>query len=209
MPDPIQRVLGLAGGLLTLPLVAVLAVAVRLESRGPVLYASERLGEGGRPFRCLKIRTMTWRPDAPGAGLTTARDHRVTRVGRLLRSTRLDELPQLWHVAAGRMRLFGPRPEDPRYVDLADPLHREVFTAKPGITGLAQLLYTDEADRLDATDPEAHYRREILPAKLRLDALYLRHRSTRLDLWILRQTPLALAGRRPRPPVELVPEIAA
>lgn len=206
MPDSVQRVLGLAGAVLTLPLLAVLALAVRLDSRGPVLYAGRRLGEGARPFRCLKLRTMTWRPDAPGAGLTGHADRRVTSVGRFLRRTRLDELPQLWHVARGQMRLVGPRPEDPAYVDLSDPLHREVFTAKPGITGLAQLLYVDEAAQLDVVDPEAYYRREILPAKLRLDAAYLRHRSTRLDLWILARTPMAVLGRRPEPPPGLLRE---
>ena len=209
MPDPLQRVLGFAATVLTLPLLAILGLAVRLDSRGPALYASRRLGEGARPFRCLKLRTMTWRPDQPGARLTGPVDARVTRVGRFLRRTRLDELPQLWHVAAGQMRLVGPRPEDPAYVDLADPLHREVFTAKPGITGLAQLLSVDEAAWLDVTDPEGHYRRDILPAKLRLDAAYLRHRSTGLDLWILARTPLALLGRRPDPPAGLLREFDA
>ena len=94
-------------------------------------------------------------------------------------------------------------------MDLTDPLHREVLSAKPGITGLAQLLYVDEATRLDVADPVAHYRREILPAKLRLDAAYLRNRSMRLDLWILAQTPLAVIGRRPRPPVDLLRELSA
>jgi lipopolysaccharide/colanic/teichoic acid biosynthesis glycosyltransferase len=206
MPDLLQRVLGLAGAVLTLPLLLILGLAIRLDSRGPALYASRRLGEGARPFRCFKLRTMTWRPDDPGAGLTAAADPRVTRVGRFLRSTRLDELPQLWHVAAGRMRLVGPRPEDPAYVDLADPLHREVLSARPGITGLAQLLYVDEATQLDVVDPDAHYRRVILPAKLRLDAAYLRHRSTSLDLWILGRTPMAILGRRPEPPAGLLRE---
>ena len=206
MPDPLQRLLGLAGAVLTLPLLLVLSVAIRLDSPGPAFYASQRLGERARPFRCFKLRTMTWRPDDPGAGLTRPADPRITRVGRFLRQTRLDELPQLWHVAAGRMRLVGPRPEDPAWVNLADPLHREVFTAKPGITGLAQLLYVDEAAQLDVADPDAHYRSDILPAKLRLDAAYLRHRSTRLDLWILGRTPLALIGRRPEPPAGLLRE---
>jgi lipopolysaccharide/colanic/teichoic acid biosynthesis glycosyltransferase len=192
-----------------LPLLLVLAIAIRLDSRGPAIYGSNRLGQGGRPFRCLKLRTMTWRPEAPGPALTLAADPRVTRVGAYLRRTRLDELPQLWQVARGQMRLVGPRPEDPAYVDLTDPLHREVLSAKPGITGLAQLLYVDEATQLEVADPGAHYRREILPAKLRLDVAYLRHRSTRLDLWILAHTPLAVLGRRPRPPAGLLREFSA
>lgn len=209
MPDSLQRLIGAIASFATLPIVALLAVAVRLDSPGPAFYPSVRLGEGARPFNCRKLRTMRWRPEMPGAGLTTREDTRVTRVGRFLRATRLDELPQLWHVASGRMRLVGPRPEDPRYADLSDPVHREVFRAKPGITGLTQLLYVDEAKQLDGPDPELHYRREILPAKLRLDVAYLRHRSARLDLWILAATPLAILGRRPIPPAGLVPDLAA
>jgi lipopolysaccharide/colanic/teichoic acid biosynthesis glycosyltransferase len=125
-------------------------------------------------------------------------------VGGLLRRFRLDELPQLWNVVAGQMRLVGPRPEDPRYVDLDLPLHREVFTARPGITGLTQLVYHDEGRLLDhSEDPDAHYREEILPRKVAIDAAYLRHRSTKLDLWILAHTPLALLGRPIRLPATL------
>lgn len=94
------------------------------------------------------------------------------------------------------MLLVGPRPEDPRFVDLADPLHRLVFTATPGITGLTQLAFADEASMLDVEDPERHYREVILPRKLALDADYLRRRSARLDLWILGQTLLTAVGRR-------------
>ena len=102
-----------------------------------------------------------------------------------MRRYRLDELPQLINVIRGEMSLVGPRPEDPAYVDLADPLHRRVFSAKPGITGLAQLEYHDEADLLAGPDADQRYRREILPAKLRLDAEYLDRRTTLLDLKIL------------------------
>ena len=180
-------------------------MAVALSGRGPILYRSRRLGEGCHPFDCLKLRTMVWRPRAPGSGITVTDDRRVTAVGRILRATRLDELPQLWQVVTGTMRLVGPRPEDPRYVDLDDPVHREVFMARPGITGLAQLMHVDEATRLDGSEPERHYRTVILPRKLAIDAAYLRARSTRLDLWILASTPLALVGRHPMPPPGLLP----
>ena len=109
-------------------------------------------------------------------------------VGRILRRYRIDELPQLFNVLRGEMSLVGPRPEDPRFVDWTDPVHRRVFTAKPGITGLAQLDFHDEAQRLFGLDVEERYRREILPAKLRLDLEYLDHRSTLLDLRILART---------------------
>jgi lipopolysaccharide/colanic/teichoic acid biosynthesis glycosyltransferase len=202
MPDLLQRVLGLLGSALTAPLVAALALAVRLDTAGPVIYSARRIGQGGDEFTCYKLRTM--RPDSDAAGaITGAADGRITRIGRLLRRFHLDELPQLWNVARGEMRFVGPRPEDPRFVDMAQPLHRLVFTAKPGITGLAQLLHADEAERIAGGDPEQIYREQILPGKLEIDAAYLRHRSTSLDLWIMAQTPRAVMGRRIRLPAWL------
>ena len=208
MPDPVQRFLGLLASAMTLPLVAALALAVRLDSPGPALYTARRVGAGGREFACRKLRTMRPASDRAGA-LTVAGDSRVTRLGRILRRFRLDELPQLWNVAVGEMRLVGPRPEDPRFVDLARPLHRLVFTSRPGLAGLAQLVFADEESRLGRGDPETVYREEILPAKLEIDALYLRRRSTRLDLWILAQTPLAVLGRPIRLPEPIGRELAA
>ncbi|HEX8940939.1 MAG TPA: sugar transferase [Candidatus Limnocylindrales bacterium] len=205
MPDSLQRLLGLLGAVLTLPLVGALGLAVRLETPGPAIHRASRVGTGGRPFTCYKLRTMVAAAPTSGPAITAGGDPRLTRLGRLLRRFRLDELPQLWNVARGEMRLVGPRPEAPGFVDLSDPLHRLVFTARPGITGLTQLFYADEAARLDRTDPERHYREAVLPAKLRLDAAYLRHRSTILDLWILGQTPRALLGR----PLHLPPSLAA
>ena len=208
MPDTLQRVLGAIGAGLTLPLVGALALAVRLDSPGPAIHASLRAGEGGRPFRCHKLRTMRLASAAQGSAVTVADDVRITRLGRVLRRARLDELPQLWDVARGTMRLVGPRPEAPEFVDLADPRHREVFTVRPGITGLAQLFFADEARLLAGPAPEATYRDEVLPRKLRFDVAYLRHRSAGLDLWILAQTPRALLGRPIRPPAILRAELA-
>jgi lipopolysaccharide/colanic/teichoic acid biosynthesis glycosyltransferase len=208
MPDPVQRILAGFLAVLTLPLLAILALAVRLGSPGPVLYRSPRIGEGGHPFSCLKLRSMRWAPVDGGPAVTARADTRLTSVGRALRRFRLDELPQLWNVARGDMRLVGPRPESPRFVDLGDPIHREVFTVRPGITGLTQLLYVDEANLLDGGDPDRQYREVILPGKLRLDLAYLRHRSTGLDLWILAQTPRALFGRAIIPPPSIRSELA-
>jgi lipopolysaccharide/colanic/teichoic acid biosynthesis glycosyltransferase len=204
VPDVLQRAIGLMGGVVTLPLLAILALAVRLDSRGPVIFSAPRLGTGGTRFRVHKLRTMVWQGRASGSGVTVADDPRLTNIGRWLRRYRLDELPQLWNVARGEMRLVGQRPEDPRFVDFADPLHREVFSARPGLTGLAQLVFVDEASSIDPANPEGHYRDAILPAKLQLDAAYLRNRTTRLDLWILAQTPRAILGRRVEPPAHLL-----
>lgn len=196
MPPIIQRLIGLVASVLLLPLVLPLALALRLDSRGQAIYRATRVGRDGRPFACFKLRTMADDANDSGPAVTGRQDPRVTRVGRVLRRYRLDELPQLWNVARGDMLLVGPRPEDPRFVDLTDPLHRVVFTAMPGITGLTQLAFAEEADMLDASDPEAHYRQVILPRKLAIDADYLRRRTTSLDLWILGQTVLTAIGRR-------------
>lgn len=186
-------VLGTIGLIMAAPILAWAAVAMRLSGdRGPFLFRARRVGEGGELFTILKVRTMT--TDRSGSKLTLAGDPRVTRVGRTLRRYRLDELPQLVNVVRGDMSLVGPRPEDPAYVDLTDPLHQRVFSAKPGITGLAQLAYRDEAALLGGEDAERRYRDEILPAKLRLDAEYLDRRSTLLDLQILARTVAAVLG---------------
>ena len=182
---------------MTLPLIVVLAILIRLDSPGGALFISDRVGSGGAPFRLVKLRTMRVGAATAGPGISVHADARVTRIGRFLRRVRLDEFPQLWNVIRGDMLLVGPRPEDPRYVDLADPLHRRVFRAKPGITGLTQLAYADEAALLDPADPEGHYRKVILPAKLVLDSRYLAQRSTSLDCWILMHTVMTAVGRPP------------
>jgi len=186
-------ILGSLGAVAAAPILAAVMVAMRLGGdRGPFLYRAARVGERGAVFEVLKIRTMT--VGAQGAGITGPGDPRITPLGRFLRRYRLDELPQLVNVLRGEMSLVGPRPEDPRFVDWSDPVHRRVFTAKPGITGLAQLDFHDEAERLSGPDIEERYRREILPAKLRLDVQYLDRRSVLLDLRILARTARTLLG---------------
>ena len=189
----LDLILGSLGLVAAAPILAVLLVAMRLSGdRGPFLYSAERVGERGVLFRVLKVRTMS--VGAAGAGITGPQDPRITPLGRSLRRYRLDELPQLVNVLRGEMSLVGPRPEDPRFVDWSDPVHRRVFTAKPGITGLAQLDFHDEAERLGGSDIEDRYRREILPAKLRLDVEYLERSSVLLDLRILARTARTLLG---------------
>ena len=192
-------VLGSLGLAVASPILAGVVAATRLSGdRGPILHRARRVGEGGRIITVLKIRTMVASTDGPR--LTGPDDPRVTALGRILRRYRLDELPQLINVVRGEMSLVGPRPEDPAFVDMTNPLHRRVFTAKPGITGLAQLQFHDEAELLIGVDPERHYRDEILPAKLRLDAEYLDRRTTLLDLEILLRTIGAVLGRPSTPP---------
>jgi lipopolysaccharide/colanic/teichoic acid biosynthesis glycosyltransferase len=196
VPDLLQRALGAIGALVTLPIIICATILVRLETPGSLIYAADRMGRNTRPFSCYKIRTMRV-PSSSGAGpaVTADEDRRITRIGRVLRRYRLDELPQLWNVAAGQMRLVGPRPEAPEFVDTTQALHRLVFSATPGITGLTQLAFVDESRLLRGQDPESTYRNDILPVKLRIDASYLDHRSARLDAWILARTVAAVLGR--------------
>jgi lipopolysaccharide/colanic/teichoic acid biosynthesis glycosyltransferase len=185
--------IGSAALVVVAPILLGLALAMRLSGdHGPFLYRARRLGEGATIISVLKVRTMA--VGASGPKLTGSGDPRVTRLGRVLRRYRIDELPQLINVIHGEMSLVGPRPEDPTFADMSDPLHRRVFSARPGITGLAQLAFHDEADRLVGPDAERRYRDEILPAKLRLDAEYLDRRSTLLDLQILIRTARTVLG---------------
>ena len=195
MKRALDLLLGTAGLVAATPIFVGVAAYMRLSGdAGPLLYRARRVGEGGTTFSVLKIRTM--REGAGGTRITMAEDPRVTPLGRRLRRYRIDELPQLINVVRGEMSMVGPRPEDPLFVDLTDPDHRRVFTARPGITGLAQLEFHDEARLLSGPDAERRYREEVLPAKLRLDLAYLDRRSARLDLQILLRTVGTVFGRR-------------
>jgi lipopolysaccharide/colanic/teichoic acid biosynthesis glycosyltransferase len=185
------------GLILLLPLMAVIALLIKLDSPGSVFFAHERVGRHGRKFKVLKFRTMV--QDAPklGGAITARHDPRITRIGRLLRTTKLDELPQLWNVLKGEMSLVGPRPEVERYVQLWEPALREqVLSVRPGITGLTQIRYRHE-ERLLAQqpDPEKYYREVLLPIKLASDAEYVRRRSLLFDLSLLLRTVIALFQR--------------
>ena len=205
----LKRTFDLIVSLVTLivlsPLFAVIAALVKLDSPGPAFYRAERIGRGGRPFRMYKFRTMVVGADRAGPAITCRDDPRITRLGRLLRRTKLDELPQLLNVLRGEMSLVGPRPEAPRYVALYSPQQREVLKARPGITGLAQLAYIHEEELLNPANLDRDYVRVLLPRKLALDLEYVNGRSFLLDLKILLWTALALAGGRPG---ELQPRLA-
>ena len=143
----------------------------------------------------LKFRTM--RTGAAGPSVTCNGDDRFTPVGRFLARTRLDELPQVWHVVTGQMRLVGPRPEDPHFVDMFEREYEEILSVPPGITGKTQLIHFAERHDLDVEDPIAHYAEQILPGKLKLDTEYVRERTAWLDLRIVAGTvllPIRLAA---------------
>jgi lipopolysaccharide/colanic/teichoic acid biosynthesis glycosyltransferase len=175
------------------PLLALASVAIRLESRGPVLFRQKRVGRDKQPIETLKLRTMVADADKQGAQITASGDPRITRVGRMLRKTKLDELPQLWNVIRGDMSLVGPRPEVPRYVAQYRPEWQRLFTVRPGITDLASITFRDEESLLAlARDRDRAYREVIMPAKLALALEGVDHSSVGYDLRIIARTALSI-----------------
>jgi lipopolysaccharide/colanic/teichoic acid biosynthesis glycosyltransferase len=180
-------------GLLALwPIGLCAAAAIALEDGRPVLYAAPRAGRYGRQFTMYKFRSMRRDAAAQGSTITGARDPRVTRAGRVLRSTRIDELPQLWNVLRGEMSLVGPRPEDPAFAALYTPPQRAVLALRPGITGPAQVVFADEARLLRPGHVHEDYVTHILPAKLAIDLDYVAAPSLGRDLRVLWATARAL-----------------
>jgi lipopolysaccharide/colanic/teichoic acid biosynthesis glycosyltransferase len=178
------------------PLMLGLAVLVKLDSSGPVLYRAPRIGRGGRPFHMLKFRTMVANAHQLGPAVTYERDPRITHLGAILRSVRLDELPQLINVLRGEMSLVGPRPEAPEYVAYYTPEQRAVLQVRPGVTGLAQLTFRNEAEMLSGDSPEQEYINNILPYKVSIDLSYIERQSLWLDIRILVSTVLVMVGDR-------------
>jgi lipopolysaccharide/colanic/teichoic acid biosynthesis glycosyltransferase len=189
--------LSLSAFVLVSPLLALIAVAVKLSSPGPVIHRARRVGQGGHVFTLYKFRTMVADAARTGPAITGGDDPRVTPVGRVLRRSKLDELPQLINIVIGNMSLVGPRPEDPGYVRLYSAHQRRVLEVKPGLTSPATVLHRDEESMLIGQDWEQRYRTEILPEKLRIELNYLSRRTLGGDLRILAQTAAALF-RRPR-----------
>jgi lipopolysaccharide/colanic/teichoic acid biosynthesis glycosyltransferase len=187
-----------ATGLLLLsPLLIAMATWIKLDSPGPVFFRQQRVGRFGAPFRIHKFRTM--RVDASGLGpeITVGADPRITRAGRFLRRSKVDELPQLFDVLAGTMSLVGPRPEVPRYVAMYPAALREkVLSVRPGITDPASIEYHDESAVLArALDPERAYVEQVMPAKLQYAARYVEQRSLLGDLQLIAATLRTLWAR--------------
>jgi len=182
-----------AFGLIVLsPLLVLVALAIKLDSAGPVFYCATRVGKDGNLFRLVKFRSMKAGADQQGPGITTAGDARITQVGRFIRLSKLDELPQLWNVLIGQMSIVGPRPEDPRYVALYTEEQRQVLTVRPGITSLASLAYRHEEQMLHGDNWEQRYVEEVLPAKLAVDLEYARHPTLWQDILIIGKTLIVL-----------------
>ena len=199
----IRRTFDCCAGAFGLAIAAVpLAVSVFLiwaTSRGPVIYRQTRIGRGGRPFCLYKLRTMsgpTMSGPQVGPQVTAIGDPRVSRVGRVLRQFKLDELPQLWNVLKGDMSIVGPRPEVPRFVDQYTSAQRAILAATPGLASMAQLVYPHEARLLCGhPDPESAYVRYLMPRKIDVDLQYERTRTLWSDLELLAEIGLLLAGK--------------
>lgn len=179
----------LLGILFLLLLFLFVAIAIKCSSKGPVLFKQERVGKNGKTFKIWKFRSMVVDAEEKGRQITTDGDSRITKVGKFIRKTKIDELPQLFNVLSGKMSFVGPRPEVPRYVELYTEEQRKVLTVKPGITDLASIEYRNENDLLkEAEDPDRKYIEEIMPAKLELNLKYIEKAGFFYDIGLIFKT---------------------
>lgn len=182
--DVMAAVLGLVA---LSPVLVVVAFFIWMQDRHSPFYVALRGGRGERPFKMVKFRSMVVRADSTGVDSTAGNDPRITAVGRFIRKTKLDEVPQLWNVLLGEMSLVGPRPNVPREIAIYTSVEKRLLTIRPGITDLASIVFADEGEILrGAADPDLRYNQIIRPWKARLGLLYVdRHGSPLLDLRII------------------------
>jgi len=183
--------------LLLSPLLGLVSLAICLEDRGSPLYRAERVGRDGRIFRMVKFRSMVTGADRSGVMSTAGDDARITRVGRLLRRFKLDELPQLINIVRGEMSLVGPRPNVPSEVALYSAEEQRLLSVLPGVTDFASIVFSDEGEILDGSaDPDRDYNLLIRPWKSCLGLHYVDHRSFGLDLRLIALTALTLMSKQ-------------
>ena len=194
LPRWVDGLVAFLGLSLAAPLIALTGLAIAVSSGFPVLFRQTRVGRNGRNFELYKLRTM--KSSTQGPQITSGNDARITRLGRFLRHTKLDELPTLWNVLRGDMSLVGPRPEVPRFVSLADPIWQKVLSVRPGLTDPVTLKLRSEADLLARIegDTEQYYVNELQPSKLKGYVAYLEVRSWRSDLKVLLRTIAAIVA---------------
>lgn len=184
----------LLGLLLLSPIFVVIAVAVKLDSRGPILYRGVRAGMNGVPFRIFKFRTMVPNAEQIGGYSTGKRDPRITRIGSFLRRHKLDELPQFLNVLRGEMSIVGPRPEIVEYTDLYSGDEKLILTVRPGITDYSSLKFVHLEDALGEKNPDLVYEQRVRPVKNMLRIQYVKTQSFHADLVIILRTLLKLIG---------------
>jgi len=178
-----------AGLIIFLPFFSLIALIIKFSSRGPVIFSQKRVGKNNRDFTLYKFRTMRVDENDPGSLMVSCRNRRVTRIGRLLRRYKLDELPQLYNVLKNEMSIVGPRPELRKYVNLYSNLDREVLYIKPGITDYASILFRNENKLLALQpDPEQHYIEAVVPVKIRLNKKYANNKTVKNYFTIIIKT---------------------
>jgi lipopolysaccharide/colanic/teichoic acid biosynthesis glycosyltransferase len=181
-------VCSIAGLIVLSPVLLLLAALVKFSSRGPIFFSQTRVGRGAKLFRLIKFRSMRGNAAAIGPAITSADDARITKFGRFLRNTKLDEIPQLWNVLLGEMSLVGPRPEVPRFVHHC-AAYIPLLAVRPGITDPSSIAFRHEELLLaNQQDPELFYRKQLLPAKLALSSDYIKNVSFLRDISILLRT---------------------
>jgi lipopolysaccharide/colanic/teichoic acid biosynthesis glycosyltransferase len=178
--------LSAVGLFLFLPAFLIIAILIKMDTRGPVFFIHQRVGRNFKPFSLYKFRTMIDKAQELGPQITSGSDSRITRVGKLLRKTKLDELPQLWNVFKGDMSFVGPRPEVSKYIEMFMDEYREILKVKPGITDFAAIQFRDEENVLRRfKNPEEGYIKEVLPTKIDLYKKYLRERGLLTDMKLI------------------------
>ena len=179
----------LIGIIILSPIFVIVSIAIKLDSRGEVLFLQKRVGRYGKEFNIYRFRTMVTNAEKIGKQITVGKDSRITRVGAFLRKFKIDELPQLFNVLKGDMSLVGPRPEVPKYVALYNEEQRHVLDVRPGITDMASLRYKDENDILGNVDnPEEYYINIIMRDKLNLNLEYIEKSNLFFDIYLIIKT---------------------
>ncbi len=171
----------------------IIAIAIVCDSDGGVFFKQTRVGRNGKPFKIMKFRTMVSDAEAKGLQISTSGDARITKVGKVLRKTKIDELPQLFNVFVGQMSFVGPRPEVPKYVDMYDEVQKNVLLVRPGITDEASIVFRDENEILEnAENPEKAYIEEIMPVKLAYNLEYITKMSLFYNIKLIFKTIIAV-----------------
>jgi len=199
IPRTIQVMLAVGGLLLLLPLLVCVAILIKISSSGPILFCQRRVGRNGREFTLYKLRTMSVKQSGPL--VTAATDSRITPLGKWLRKSKIDELPELWNIVIGDMSFVGPRPEVCKLVNYDNPMWREVLQVRPGITDPVTLKFRNEEVLLAKVfDKEAYYMEVVQPYKLKGYVNFLRKKSWKTDVKIIAQTFKAIVLPRTAPP---------
>ena len=190
----------LIGITVSIPLFVLISFLIRLENKGVVFFVQQRIGKNFKTFNLYKFRSMVTDSQKTGLSITAGDDPRITRIGRFLRKTKIDELPQLFNVLKGEMSFVGPRPELLQYVEKFQNDYEEILVVKPGITDLASLKYRDETSILGQTEePEKEYICRVLPEKIRLAKEYLKRSSLFFDITIIFKTLIKLVINKTNP----------